>query len=135
MKLKKGDEMTPILLIFAVCIITMLAAVWVYNKKEATAFHQTLEQVNLLRGEFKQAQEDLKELKEFSELQESLINAQADEISCLIDAGEKLESICRNLKEKQMELQELLSKKRPVIKIESPIPVQIVPQTLQKKQK
>lgn len=131
--LKKGDEMMSVILIFVACCATMFAAIWVYNQKETTAFHKTQEQVKTLETK----------VKELESLISSNINTVASnnlkiqelgmKVTCFSDKVDKaeenvdnLQEHCAKLRESHITLKELLSRKRPVTKIQGPIEVQVV---------
>lgn len=135
--LRKGDEMTSLLLLFVACIATMFVAMWLFSKKEDTAFHETMQRV--LRAEAK--------LKELDELLASNIqtvgNANVrikkveDDMTCFTGRVEKavesvekeiehLQEHCAKLRESQISLKDMLANKRPVLKITTPIPVSVV---------
>lgn len=123
--LKKGDEMTSLLLIFVACIVTMFAAVWVYNKNEDTAFHETKRTIDDLRTKLKE-QETLLQ-SNIGTVASANLRVQAAE-SKVAEFEKQVEAVqdhCAKLRECQIALQDALSKKRPVFKPSGPIQVEI----------
>lgn len=133
--LKKGAEMESMAFIFILCIVTMFAAMWVYNKKEDTAFHETLSKLNKVQAELKTAQDSLNEQRtmvanqnlKIKEFEEKLICAN-DELKKFKVEVDNLQEHCARIREQQLDLKEKLANKRPVIKIEQPIMVDVIKQ-------
>lgn len=132
----KGNEMMSLLFIFIACVVTMFAAIYIYNKTESTAFHETQKKI----------QEQAVKLKELEGLLSSNIGTVAvantrvrsleEKMICFTEKVDKAESEvdhlqehCAKLRESQISIKDMLSNKRPVIKVTTPIPVEVVGKT------
>lgn len=133
MKFSEGKEMTTLLFIFVGCAVIMFAAIYVYNQKESTAFHKTQEQI----AELKIKVRDLEALltSNISTVGSSNLKVKELEmkVTCFTDRVDKaeaevdhLQEHCAKLRESHITLKELLSRKRPVTKIQGPIEIQVV---------
>lgn len=131
--LRKGAEMDTLIFIFIGCALIMFSAIWVYNNKESTAFHETQKKIV----------EQSVRLKELENLLTSNISTVSsanlrvksleEKIICFtqkIDSTElevdHLQEHCAKLRESQIDIKNILSNKRPVIKVTAPIPVEVV---------
>lgn len=133
MKFSEGKEMTTLLFIFVGCAVIMFAAIYVYNQKESTAFHKTQEQIAELKikvrdlealltsniGTVGNANLKVKEL----DMKVTCFSNQVDKAEAEV---EHLQEHCAKLRESHITLKELLSRKRPVTKIQGPIEIQVV---------
>lgn len=132
--------MTSLIFIFVACIVVMFATVWVYNKKEDTAFHETLNKLTQTQVELKKVQEELSSHRTVVMNQNVKIKEFEDKVQCAHDELKKfkveidnLQEHCAKIREQQIQLKDQLANKRPVLKVTTPIPVQVVgSQTTQK---
>ena len=132
--LKKGAEMESLIFIFIACIVAMFAAIYVYNKKEDTAYAETVSKLTQVSAELKKAQDSLNEQRTLVVNQNLKLKEFEDKITCASDELKKfkveidqLQEHCARLREQQIELKDKLASKRPVINISTPIPVSITP--------
>lgn len=132
--LKRGDEMSVLLMIFVGCIVVMFVSIWVYNKKEDTAFHDTMKELSEVKYQLKQAQESIDSNRTTVMNQNTKINELENKVLCASDELKKfkveidsLQEHCAKIREQQIQLKDQLASKRPVLKITTPIPVSVVP--------
>jgi len=128
MNLKKGNEMEMIFSVFIVCVFMMFGAMWIYSKKENTAYHQTLSLVNALQTKIK-AQEDLLNsnistvagwTKRIKDYEDQVVNFKGV-VSKGQEEIDKLQDHCAKLRESQIQTKDMVSGKRPVVKVVLPI--------------
>lgn len=134
--MKKGGEMVVVIMVFTTCVLAMFAAIWVYNKSEDTAFHETKDKITVLESQLT----DLRlKLKSSEDLLSSNINTVASTNLKIKDMEEKvlvctslfqsntkktsesvemLQEHCAKLREGQVTLQERLSAKDQKINID-----------------
>jgi chromosome segregation ATPase len=130
--LKKGDEMTSLVFIFVACIAAMFAAIYVYNKKEDTAYSEVLSKLSQVKVELKSAQDSLNDQRTLVANQNLKLKEFEEKLTCASDELKKfkvevdnLQEHCARVREQQIELKNQLANKRPVLKVTTPIPVQI----------
>lgn len=129
----KGSLMNQVVLFFVVGASCLFIAVYIYGRSEDTAYHRVLEQYNKLVGEY----EDLKNSNEtlnknnleltnkISSLT-SLIEAQSVKMNEVVQDCESAQTHCANIRESLIKLQDQVSKRRPVMKIEGPIQLEVI---------
>jgi septal ring factor EnvC (AmiA/AmiB activator) len=130
--LKKGAEMESLIFIFIACIVAMFAAVYVYSKKEDTAYHETKVELLKVQATLKSAQDSLNQQRtlvvnqnlKIKEFEEKLVCA-SDELKKFKVEIDNLQEHCARIREQQIQLKDQLANKRPVLKVTTPIPVQI----------
>lgn len=133
MKLAKGKEMEVLLSIFVGCAVIMFAAIYVYNQKESTAFHKTQEQITELKVKVRELETLLTSNISTVGVANMKVKELDMKVTCFTDRVDKaeaevdhLQEHCAKLRESHITLKELLSRKRPVTKIQGPIEVQVV---------
>lgn len=138
MLLKKGDEMTSLMLIFVGCIVVMFVSIWVYNKKEDTAFHDTMKELSEVKYQLKEAKDQIDSNRTTVMNQSTKIQELESKVLCASDELKKfkveidnLQEHCAKIREQQILLKDQLANKRPVLKVTTPIPVQVVPSVKQ----
>lgn len=112
----------------------LMASVFVYSKHDDTAFTQTLMTIKTLQGRVN----ELEKLLQSNIQTVGSCNIKCDSVIKMVETVSKncedlhnetgdLQAMCLKLKEKDMELQEKISSKRPIIKFPEAVPVQLVP--------
>lgn len=131
--LRRGAEMDSLIFIFIGCAIIMFVAIWVYNQKESTAFHETQKKIveqnvkiksleDLLNSNIStvaQANTRIKSLEEKLVCFTGLVERSAEQV-------DNLQEHCARLREGQITIREMMAKKRPITKVQGPIEIQIV---------
>lgn len=113
--------MTPLVVIFCCCIVIFALAIVIYEKREATASQSVL-------IELKKAQSDIKRLEDLVSSNvstcisvrsrvEQMESVVGDRLKKCDDALEIFRDQVSETREKQMKLQDVLSQKRPVVKL------------------
>lgn len=129
----EGGFMSVSTIVFVIGILACIGAVLIYLKAEDTPFHKTLEKINAVSG-------DVKELKTMIENQDKTIKEQNTKIQQaewelaqmkLVNTETSKEcdaaqDHCAKLREGQIELRDMISKRRPVTKIQGPIQIEIL---------
>ena len=138
----RGDlQMTSILIIYIASSLVMFVAIYIYNNQEKTAFHKTQEILALQNKKVLEldgliasnistvatANARIKEMETKLTCYTQLMNQGAQEI-------EDLQEHCAKLRESQINIKDMLSNKRPSIKLTVPVPVSIQanPETVKK---
>lgn len=129
----RGREMDTLIFIFIGCALLMFTAIWVYNNKESTAFHETQKKIveqnvrikaleDLLNSNIStvaKSNDKVKSLEEKLVCFTGLVERSAEEV-------DNLQEHCAKLREGQVTIREMMAKKRPVVRMQGPIEVQIV---------
>lgn len=127
--------MTSLIVIFVMCVIVMFLGIWAYSNKEDTAYDKLLAQMAINKAD---ANTKIKELENLltsnigtvasanlriKDLEEqfAVVCKEAKEAT---EECDKLQQHCAKLQQSQIELQNILSKKRTVIKPSGPIVVE-----------
>lgn len=126
--------MNSVIMIFIACVILFALALWVYNDKEKTAAHQAVGQVGLINTEIKTLKKDLNDLKSVASSNITTIMNQAAKIEALsaqvVNMKDELQVFrdqVSDTREKQIQLRDDLSKKRPVLRApQGPIQIEIL---------
>lgn len=126
----KGKEMQMIILIYVACALTMFGAIYIYSKKEDTAFSETLNKYQSLQVELKSATDSINAQRTTIMLQadkikkfEETIDKFCEEIKKQKIEIDNLQEHCAKIREQQIELKDKVSSKRPVLKLNQPIEV------------
>ena len=119
--------------VFVTCIFIMVGSIYLYNRSENTAFHELLGQYKVAKGENDILKTRVKSLEEAFEFRDKKMKEVMDRLSCAegkitefkvdVDA---VQDHCAKIREQQINLKEQLSNKRPVLRLEGPVPVQVV---------
>lgn len=128
----RGKEMDFGFIFFLLGVVCFLGMFYFYNKKEDGKYNQTLEIVKVAEAKVK----SLEKLINGNIETVSLCNRRVTEVEKLIDSVkdtcktldfdiDALNARSEKLKETQIELQDKLSRKRPVITLSQPIPVEV----------
>jgi len=128
--LKRGDEMTGLLLIFAACVAVMFVAVYVYNKADDTAYDKVQKSFaaykvdqEILLDEISKRANEAATLSANHESTIAELVKRVDEMEAEID---RAQDHFEKLRGQQFDLQNTISKKRPIVKMPSgPIQVEI----------
>lgn len=125
--------MSQVLLFFVAGAVCLFAAVYIYGRSEDTAYHKVMEQYNNLVGKYNTVNASNEELaKSNTELSNKVIqltgvieqqNAKMDEVMKDCEAAQ---THCANMRESLIKLQDQVSKRRPVMKVEGPIQLEII---------
>jgi chromosome segregation ATPase len=126
--------MNSILMIFIACVILVALAIWVYNDKDKTAGDQAVAQVRLLNTEIRSVKKDLNDLKSVASSNITTIMNQAAKIEALsaqvVNMKDEIQIFrdqVSETREKQIQLRDDLSKKRPVLRApQGPIQIEIL---------
>lgn len=131
----EGKEMTSLLFIFVGCAMLMFTAIWVYNNKESTAFHETQKKIVDQNVKIRYLEDLLASNISTVAQANTRIKSLEDKIACytqLVDKSseqvDNLQEHCAKLREGQITIREMMSKKRPITKVQGPIEIQIVTQ-------
>ena len=116
----------------ALCVVALL----IYMRAEDTPFHKTLEKINSVSTDVKELTKGLGDLKSIIEKQNEKI-AQAEwELSQMKVVNQNTakecdaaQDHCAKLREGQIQIQDSISKKRPVTRIQGPIQIEILTPT------
>ena len=129
--------------IFVACILAMFAAIWVYNKSEDTAFHDTKLRITELEMVLDTNEDKVKKLEELlnsnintvasSNLKVMELEKQVEALKNIVrrieqktgDEVSGLQEHCAKLREGQIGLQEKLSRKEQTTTIKGPIEVEV----------
>lgn len=129
----KGDSMSQILLFFVAGAACLFTAVIIYGKSEDTAFHKILGQYNKLVSDYDTVKRSNDELtKSNEELSSKIITfvgqveAQSLKMEEVVKDCEAAQTHCAKLRESMIQLQDQVSKRRPVMKINGPIQLEII---------
>lgn len=133
--INKGGTLEILAAVFVTCIFIMVGSIYLYNRSENTAFHDLLGQYKIAKAERDADRAEVKSLKESIDLRDKKIKELSEKISCVesklkdikVDVDDVQEH-CSKVREQQMQLRDQLSNKRPVIKMASPLSIQIVDQ-------
>lgn len=132
----EGGFMSVSAIVFLVGLGLCVVALLIYMKAEDTPFHKTLEKINAVSG-------DVKELKTMIENQDKAIKEQSTKIQQAewelaqmkvinTETSKECDATqdhCAKLREGQIELRDMISKRRPVTKIQGPIQIEILTPT------
>ena len=122
MKLKRGNEMEMIIFVFVACIMTMFAAIWVYNKKDDSAYALVNRELLVVKHQLKEISFEISQnLK-----QKETITCFAEKLDKLGEDVDNVQEHCAKLRESQMLLREQLSNKRPITRFQGPIQVEFI---------
>ena len=122
MKLKRGNEMEMIIFVFVACIMTMFAAIWVYNKKDDSAYALVNRELQVVKHQLKEISFEISQnLK-----QKETITCFAEKLDKLGEDVDNVQEHCAKLRESQMLLREQLSNKRPLTRFQGPIQVEFI---------
>lgn len=131
--LRKGAEMDSLIFIFIGCSIIMFAAIWVYNNKESTAFHETQKKIVEQNVRIKALEDLVNSNITTVAVANTRVKSLEEKVTCFTNLVDKtqdeidnLQEHCAKLREGQITIREIMSKKRPVMKMQGPIEVQIV---------
>ena len=135
MKINKGGTLEILIAVFVTCICIMVGAIYLYNRSENTAFHDLLGQYKSAKGEIDLLKTEIKALKDVVEFRDKKMKEVMDKVACVegklvefkVDVDD-VQDHCAKVREQQMQLRDQLSNKRPVIKMASPLSIQIVDQ-------
>ena len=128
----KGD-ISMVNILFLIGIVSLIGAVFVYSKSEDTAYHKILERYNHLVGEYngtKSANEALIKAnetltKEVIGLKDQ-ITTQAKQLDEVVKDCQAAQDHCARLRSSMIQLQDKVSRRRPVMKLEGPIQLEII---------
>lgn len=126
--------MNSILMIFIACVVLVALAIWVYNDKDKTSGDQALAQIGLQNSEIKSLKKSIEELKSVASSNISTIMAQNSKIEHLTaqvtnlkDEVQVFRDQVSDTREKQIQLRDDLSRKRPIFKApQGPIQIEIL---------
>lgn len=128
-----GGSMNQVILFFMVGAACLFVAVYIYGRSEDTAYHKTLEQYNNLVGEYdslKRSNEELSksniELTTKISALSGTIESQSAKMNEVVQDCENAQTHCANIRESLIKLQDQVSKRRPVMKFEGPIQLEII---------
>jgi len=140
--IRKGDEMSVVIFVFIACIVAMFGAIWIYNKSEDTAYASTVKKLQSVEADLKQANTQWESAKNIALQQGLKITELESKVTCAQDELKKfkveidnLQDHCARIREQQIQLKDQLANKRPVLKVQQPIPVQVVDPKLMNKVK
>lgn len=127
--------MEILIAVFVTCICIMVGAIYLYNRSENTAFHDVLKQLKVYKSERDVDRVEINSLKGKIDFRDKIIKELSEKISCVesklkdikVDVDD-VQDHCAKVREQQMQLRDQLSNKRPVIKMASPLSIQIVDQ-------
>ena len=129
----KGDSISQILLFFVAGAACLFTAVIIYGKSEDTAFHKILEQYNKLVADYETVKLSNETLtKSNQELSNKIITfagqieAQSIKMEEVVKDCEAAQTHCASLRESLISLQDQVSKRRPVLKVNGPIQLEII---------
>lgn len=129
----KGDPMSQVILFFLAGAICLFAAVYIYGRSEDTAYHKVLEQYNKLVGDYstvKKSNEQLgtsnTELTNKVMQLTGIIEQQTAKMDEVMKDCENAQTHCANMRESLIRLQDQVSKRRPVMKFDGPIQLEII---------
>ncbi len=133
MNFSKGKEMTSVILVFVACAILMFAAIYIYNNQESTAFHETQKKILEQAAEIKALDSLLTSNIGTVATLNTRVKSMEEKLVCYSGKIEKaerdvdhLQEHCAKLRESQIDIRNMLSSKRPVLKVTTPIPVDMV---------
>lgn len=119
--------------VFVTCIFIMVGSIYLYNRSENTAFHELLGQYKAAKGENDILKTRVKSLEEAFEFRDKKMKEVMDRLACaegkITDFKVDVDAVqdhCAKIREQQINLKEQLSNKRPVLRLEGPVPVQVV---------
>jgi FtsZ-binding cell division protein ZapB len=133
MKFTKGKEMEILVFVFVACIVTMFAAIYVYNQKESTAFHNTHKMILDLSVKVRELEALL--TSNITTIAQSNLKVKELEHKIICFTGvvesnqkeiENLQEHCAKLREGQIQIRDKIAGKRPILKVTTPVPVQVV---------
>jgi len=126
-------NLAPIFLIFIGCVVIFALALMLYSDKENTAAHQAIAKVNGLNSELIQLKKHIDELKSVASSNISTIMAQSAKIEALTaqvtnmkDEIQVFRDQVSDTREKQIQIRDDLSKKRPIFRPSGPIQIEIM---------
>lgn len=133
MKLAKGKEMETVLFIFIGCAILMFAAIFIYNRNESTAFHESQKQILDLRLKIKELEtlltSNISTVAQGNmrlKLLDEKVICYTGHVDRAMEDVDNLQEHCAKLRESQISIKEMIASRRPITKIQGPIEVQIV---------
>ena len=114
--------MEMIIFVFVACIMTMFAAIWVYNKKDDSAYALVNRELLVVKHQLKEISFEISQnLK-----QKETITCFAEKLDKLGEDVDNVQEHCAKLRESQMLLREQLSNKRPITRFQGPIQVEFI---------
>lgn len=139
----KGGNMSGFIVLFVCCVAAVFLVMWLYEKSEDTAYHKMQNSFN----EFKAANDEkIKKLEDeltavedgvdhyktaldgatakYAELEAKFEIANARSKGAKVECA-RLQEHCAKLREGQIHLQDMISNKRPIVKVMGAIPVEI----------
>lgn len=139
----KGVGMSGFVVMFFCCIALVFLAMWLYDKSENTAFHKMQSSFSTFKAEnderFKKLEDNLAGAEgknELLDLRLTTMTAQLVELETKFEISNKrsinaktecarLQEHCAKLRESQIQLQDMISKRRPVVTFKGPIPIEV----------
>lgn len=120
--------------VFIVGVIMIISAIFIYSKSEGTALHDVLEKYGAQQSEIKELRELLnKNIGSVAEANtkvngfDQAIKAGSDKIDKFKDEMDVFREQCLKLRGDQINMNEALSKKRPIVKLPTgPIQIEIL---------
>lgn len=134
----KGSlSMTTMTLFFIVGVLSLIGAVFLYSNQENTAYHKTLEMYNALKADYNGLKTSCEALsKSNADLttkigaltvqhaaEVSSMQAKLNEVS---SDCEQAQTHCAKLRSSMIQLQDQVSRRRPVMKLSGPIQLEIL---------
>ena len=131
MKLR-GSSMTVYVVFAVVCVATLLGSLWVYNKREDTVYDNTWSEIHKANSNYAESKMKFDESVRTMQAAQARIESLEKMVehmnkNCNAVHAENTATMkkCADLELKQIELQDKLSRKRPVITLSQPIAVEV----------
>ena len=129
----KGKEMEISAVIFILGVIALISAVYINSKSDSTAFQDTLKKISFIEGKYKDLEKvlnsNITSVGNMNVRLESMLESNKKTVASCESVDKDIVSLhqyCAKLKDSEIDLREKLSKKRPIIKFDTPITFEVV---------